>query len=98
MKLKLIAITLILLSTHCYAEKWVYVDSGFYIDTDSKKTNGDLTDILIKSDSMHGAGWITFDCKRKTILSDNGTVHINKNTVQEKVLIAACKKSWEIWK
>ena len=97
MKHKLIVLSLILLSINCHAEKWVHVDNDFYIDTDSKKSNGDLTDILIKTSSTP-SGWITFDCKRKIFFTDKGAVEITKNSFQEKVLIAVCKKPWEVWK
>jgi hypothetical protein len=80
------------LSFNCQAEKWVHIENDFYMDVDSKIVEGDLTSIRMKT-PKHGPSWVTFDCKRKLLLTDKGTI-----TPKEQYLITACKKSWEIWK
>lgn len=99
MKIKQLLILIVaLLCLSASAEKWVAVDGDMYIDTDSKKRNGDLAKISVKI----GGGQITseVDCKNfKFVYPPTwGELKVQKGSPLGDIITTACAKWYEGWK
>ena len=89
-------------STNCLAENWVGVGDDWYYDKDSKRRNGDLASVMVRSMGYSGKAETenyVFDCKREK--HDFGGYFKDVKPLRDEIKTIytyACKSWYEVWK
>jgi hypothetical protein len=95
-----ICVAIVLIPINASAAKWVGVGDGWYVETDERSRNGDLSTVFVRSpNGEHGS--VTFDCRVKKVI-EPASWRDSKLTSDDspigKMYIAACKSWYEVWK
>lgn len=87
-----------LIST-AYAEAWVGVGDGWYVDVDQTRRKGDIAVIFVR-DAKGNMEFVEFDCKKRKILSPESVAKVEKfndDSILGQMYSKACKSWYKFW-